>query len=237
MKIMSYNIQHGVGMDEQLNLKRIATVIQDAGAAIIGLQEVDRFYGNRSQFQDQVKTLAKLLDFDYCYGANLQEKSDHRDFQVSEYGIAILSQYPIESDHHILLESFGEEQRGVLNATISIGNQTMSIYNTHLGLDTRSRQSQVNELVSIIKAETDPCILLGDFNAHPNSKEILSLIMQSGLTESFQNVQDAHTFPSNKPKEKIDYIFISSTVKTWDPVVIQSNASDHLPIMVTCQLG
>ncbi|MGG4342090.1 endonuclease/exonuclease/phosphatase family protein [Paenibacillus lautus] len=59
--VMSYNIHHGVGLDEQLSLQRIAEVIRDSGAEIVVLQEVDRFYGERSDFQDQAKELAGLL--------------------------------------------------------------------------------------------------------------------------------------------------------------------------------
>ncbi|GGB52826.1 hypothetical protein GCM10011409_33000 [Lentibacillus populi] len=44
-----------------MDLEGIAKVIKDAGADVIGIQEVDRFYGDRSDFQDQIKKLAELL--------------------------------------------------------------------------------------------------------------------------------------------------------------------------------
>lgn len=69
--VMSYNIHHGVGIDGQLSLQRIADVIRDSGAEIVGLQEVDRHYGERSDFKDQAKELADLLGYHYAYGANL----------------------------------------------------------------------------------------------------------------------------------------------------------------------
>lgn len=57
--VMSYNIHHGVGLDNQLSLERIAGVIRDAGADIVGLQEVDRFYGERSGFRIKPKNWLK----------------------------------------------------------------------------------------------------------------------------------------------------------------------------------
>ena len=47
VKVMSYNIHHAVGQDGVLDLERIAKVIEDSGAEIIGLQEVDNHWGER----------------------------------------------------------------------------------------------------------------------------------------------------------------------------------------------
>lgn len=71
VKVMSFNIYHGVGLDNVLNLQRTAQVIRDAGAEIVGIQEVDRFWDSRSDFQDQAKELAEILGYHYVYGANL----------------------------------------------------------------------------------------------------------------------------------------------------------------------
>ena len=51
VKVMSYNIHHAVGQDGILDLERIAKVIEDSGAEIIGLQEVDNHWSERSQFE------------------------------------------------------------------------------------------------------------------------------------------------------------------------------------------
>jgi hypothetical protein len=51
--VASYNIHHGVGEDDQLDLDRIAEQIRTSGADIIGLQEVDRHWSSRSDFVDQ----------------------------------------------------------------------------------------------------------------------------------------------------------------------------------------
>lgn len=233
MKMMSYNIHHGVGLDDELNLNRIAAVIKNAGATIIGLQEVDRFYGERSNFQDQAKELATLLDYHYGYGANVEEPSQHPEFTTSQYGIAVLSKYPIISNEHLLLHSFGEEQRGVLKTAININEQTVHIYNTHLGLDSHSRQSQVNELIEMMNDDTQPHILLGDFNTGPDSQAITDLLQRTDLIDAFQHVQAAHSFPSDHPDQRIDYIFTSSSFTNKDQTVLHSQASDHLPIITT----
>lgn len=233
---MSYNIQHGVGLDGELNLKRIAAVIQDAAATVVGLQEVDRFYGERSQFKDQAKELATLLDCDYSYGPNVKIASQHLEFESSEYGIATLSRYPITSNEHLLLTSFGKEQRGVLKSTIDVNGQTINVYNTHLGLDSESRQAQVTELINMMSEDPRPSVLLGDFNAQPDSQEIQSLLEQTDLTDTFAQFQDAYSIPSDRPNRRIDYIFTSTSIVDKDQTVIQTEASDHLPIFTTSHM-
>jgi len=42
LRVMTYNIHVGVGMDKKLDLPRIAAVIKDQHADLVGLQEVDR---------------------------------------------------------------------------------------------------------------------------------------------------------------------------------------------------
>lgn len=237
MKIMSYNIHHGVGLDGDLNLERIATVIKNSNASIIGIQEVDRFYGERSDFQDQAKELALLLDYNYCYGANVEKPSEHSEIDKGQYGVAILSKYPIIEERHMLLNSFGEEQRGVLTAKIAVYDKELYVYNTHLGLDTKSRVSQVNELIELTKQHSGPNILVGDFNTEPESEEFQLLLQQTDLIDSFQNIKDAHTFPVLNPHKRIDFILTSSTLENAEQTVIHSEASDHLPIVTTCHFS
>ena len=42
MKLVSYNIRFGLGLDQQIDLERIADTVKDAD--IIALQEVERFW-------------------------------------------------------------------------------------------------------------------------------------------------------------------------------------------------
>ncbi|MEC8892658.1 MAG: endonuclease/exonuclease/phosphatase family protein, partial [Candidatus Poribacteria bacterium] len=59
IRVMTYNIHHGEGMDGHINLDRIATLIHSANVDLVGLQEVDR-HANRSYNLDMIKALAHL---------------------------------------------------------------------------------------------------------------------------------------------------------------------------------
>lgn len=232
MHIMSYNIQHGTDLDGQLDLERIAKVITASQGTIIGLQEVDKFYSERSDFKNQAKELATLLNFHYCYGANLNLEPTNGRTENRQYGIAILSKYPIVKSEHILLSSYGKEQRGVLGATIDKDGVQINIYNTHLGLDVPSRITQINELIDITAKFQGPKVLLGDLNTDPQSEEIQSLLKLTDFVDSFKNIRNANTFPSNEPNQRIDYIFTNTDIEILNQIVIHSDASDHLPIMI-----
>ena len=50
---MTYNIHHGASARGELNVHSIADVIAAHDAKIIGLQEVDRYWSERSAFRER----------------------------------------------------------------------------------------------------------------------------------------------------------------------------------------
>ena len=79
---MTYNIHHGAGYDGVLDLERIAVLIEKSGADVIGLQEVDRHWSERSNWVDQPAWLAKRLKMHYGYAANLEPQDFHGFFEA-----------------------------------------------------------------------------------------------------------------------------------------------------------
>lgn len=63
LRVMTFNIRHGKGLDGRVNLKRIIDDIRYGDPDIVALQEVDRFH-IRSRFTDQVNALKKALNMD-----------------------------------------------------------------------------------------------------------------------------------------------------------------------------
>ncbi|WP_042221564.1 endonuclease/exonuclease/phosphatase family protein [Oceanobacillus manasiensis] len=236
VNVMSYNIYHGVGLDGTLSLERIADVIRDAEAEIIGIQEVDRFYGERSDFQDQAKELAELLNYHYVYGANLDLEPGEGQKNNRQYGTAILSKYPIIDSENIFLSSFGKEQRGLLRAKVNVRGIHVNVYNTHLGLDVPSRMAQVEEVIDVTSSFSGPRILTGDLNAEPDSEEFQFLLDGGNFIDSFAGEENANTFPIIEPTKRIDYILHSPSIELSNQRVIYTEASDHLPIVTEMKI-
>ncbi|GIP35264.1 endonuclease/exonuclease/phosphatase family protein [Paenibacillus sp. J2TS4] len=229
VKVMSFNIRHGVGMDGVLDLERIASVIRDSGADIVGLQEVDRHYSARSDFEDQAKKLAEALGMHYRYAANLDRDPLEPGGKRRQYGTAVLSKYPIIQSQNHLLSSFGAEQRGLLETTINVKGNHVQFYTTHLGLTLEQRLAQIDEILAITGQYDRTTIITGDFNADPASEEIN--LMKTLYQDGFSDQNDAYTFPANLPRVRIDYIFLSESAELLNKSTIPSLSSDHLPII------
>jgi endonuclease/exonuclease/phosphatase family metal-dependent hydrolase len=233
---MTYNIRTGIGMDNQYDIRRIAEVIRQAGADFVALQEVDSYFSPRSLYEEQVGLLASQLDMYAAYGPNLLFTPDPGRKEQRQYGNAVLSRYPIQSWRNHYLTSYESEQRGALETEIAIGDQTISFYSVHLGLDKQQRLKQVQELIRIAGATPNPVIIGGDFNATPNSEEI------NAMTAEFHNVfagsPDALTVPAGDAKETIDYLFVRGKVHTGgEKTVIRALASDHYALLAELSIS
>lgn len=121
MRLLTYNIHSGVGLDGVLDLGRIADVIESAGADVVAVQEVDRFRREQSRFEDQPGGLAQRLGMHLAYAANLDDEPAHPGAPRAQYGTALLSRLPFESSTNTLLPCFdGSEQRGL--PTVLLGD-------------------------------------------------------------------------------------------------------------------
>lgn len=235
VKVMSYNIHHAEGVDGVLSLERIAKVIEDSGAEIIGLQEVDNHWSERSEFEDQAKWLADRLGMHYTYAANLDREPLNPGEPRRQYGTAVLSKYPIiQAANHPLTKIGNTEQRGLSETIINVKGHHLNFYNTHLALTSAEREIQIQEIIEIASKTEGPKVIMGDLNAKPDSKEMQPLLAQ--YKDSFADQNDAYTIPAENPNRRIDYIFTSNDMQTAHSEVISTIASDHLPIFTEITL-
>jgi len=160
MKLVSYNIQYGLGKDRRYDLARIAHEI--AGADVIALQEVDRYW-QRSGCVDSPAVIASHLpEHHWVYGANLDMNASLRDKDGQlinrrrQFGAMILSRLPIVSSRNHLLPKFGtliqhSIQQGALEAVIVAPRAgPVRVYSLHLShLSPATRVPQVEALLSI----------------------------------------------------------------------------------------
>jgi endonuclease/exonuclease/phosphatase family metal-dependent hydrolase len=233
--VMSFNIHHGQGTDGVLDLERIARVIRASGAGIAGLQEVDRHFAERSNWADQGAELAELLDWHVAYGANIDLNPPAPGRPRIQFGNAVLSRYPIacwENTH--LFRSPGEEQRGLLHAEVDVAGVRLHVYVTHLdAFSETDRVQQARQVVKLV-GENCPAVLLGDFNARPDTPEIGRL--RAALTDTWtaaagRGPHAAH--PADAPAARIDYIFTSQQLTAaWTSCSTdEPAASDHVPVV------
>lgn len=236
LDVMSFNIHHAQGTDDRLDLQRIARVVRESGADVVGLQEVDNHYSERSEWTDQPAELAAMLGYHVVFGANIDNAPPATGGDRVQYGTAILSRYPITaSDNTWLFKSPGQEQRGLLHATIDVRGRTVEFYNTHLAAGSQTdRLRQTDQVVDLIGAK-EPGILVGDFNALPDAQE--SQPLQEAFTDAWADSPhgrgDGATYPAEAPTERIDVIYTTGKVTPLVTRVVRvaPAASDHLPLI------
>lgn len=248
VSVMSFNIHYGADSDNNFDLERTASVIEDSGAEIIGLQEVDNQWGARSDFIDEAAWLADRLDMHVVYGANLNEPPLPGDTENRQYGTAILSEYPIvASENHLLTnieyEERPTEQRGLLEAVVNVRGNHIAFYSTHLDFQREEQRAlQVEEILEITGASKRPAVIVGDLNATPDAPELQPLF--SVFTDTFAALgqDDDYTFGPDleglpgsgsveNPTLRIDYILTARGATVTSAEVIRTTASDHLPIV------
>ncbi|MGI9623284.1 MAG: endonuclease/exonuclease/phosphatase family protein [Acidimicrobiales bacterium] len=235
---MSFNIHHGVGIDAVLDLDRIAATVSRSGAEVIGLQEVDRHFAERSSFVDQATYLADSLGMQVVFGANLDLDPLNPGQPRRQYGNAILSRFPIISWSNTLLPLLpGGEQRGLLEATLDIDGVQLNAYSTHLQHDSQEpRVAQVDAITELLAASKASVLLLGDLNATPDTPEIATMVDELTDTWVEAGVGDGFTYSTTNPSVRIDYVLTSADIAARTAAVVTSDSSDHLPVVATVVL-
>jgi endonuclease/exonuclease/phosphatase family metal-dependent hydrolase len=234
LRVMTYNIHVGVGMDKKLDLPRIAGVINAQHPDLVGLQEVDRGV-TRTQGIDEIAELAKLTRMDYAFAFNLR-------YQGGQYGVAILSRFPIRATDHRLYQNTREaERRGFIRAEVSVHGRLLNFVTTHLDYQyDDGRLFEAQQLLSALRDVKGPLIVVGDFNDIPAGRAYQLMRCQFGdaWIES-RSTEEGFSYPADKPAKRIDYIFFRSTdrARTKRAWIINTPASDHVPVVADLEVG
>ncbi len=251
--VMTYNIHFGVGVDFVYDLDRIADLIEEEKADIIGLCEVEQCTKNFN-YQDQAGHIANRLGFHYVYGPIFARKDG------GYFSNALISRYPIVSHRtHRLPVLYDNQKRAVLEAQVDVDGVLLSVFVTHLEVkDHESRMAQAEALLEIASHTEYPRIIMGDFNTIPTSS-VISLMLHDYndtyqvyrvLTDSAELVAEGlferdylkggYTIDPYDPNRRIDYIFSSFDIEVVGELgaarVRHSMASDHLPYIVTLEM-
>ena len=221
MKIMTFNILHCMNyLTKKISFEDFSHEIISTGADFVGLNEV-RGKGLLKDYTAQAKKLGKLTDMNYYFGKAINVAG------VAPYGNAFLSKYPIISAKTVKIPDPDPktgtemyESRCIIKTEIDAGEK-YTVLITHMGLNKDERESAVKTLLSI--APTEKCIIMGDFNCTPDSEELKPLHEKYRCSDT-----NDLTFPSDKPRIKIDYIFTSPDIETADKGTTTSIVSDHL---------
>ncbi|MFF2508908.1 endonuclease/exonuclease/phosphatase family protein [Streptomyces sp. NPDC058067] len=245
LRIATYNVHAGSGMDDVFDLDRQETALRALDADVIGLQEVDVHWGARSENRDVAQELATRLGMYVSFAPIYSLDPVTAGGPRREYGVAVLSRYPVRAavNHDITRLSTQDPHPvpapapGFGEVELKVRGVPVQVFVTHLDYrpDPSVRAAQVADTRRIMAEErTSPAdrqILLGDFNAEPTAPELAPLWKE--LTPADPG---ALTFPALNPVKRIDYVAVGEGVRVRDAAVAETLASDHRPVVADLTL-
>ncbi len=224
LKVASYNIHKGIGLDRRRNPRRILDVLHEIDADIVALQEADRRFFERRAVVD-----AGLLDEhkgDYKHvGFNMMPKS------IGWHGNAILVRTGAEILHAEPLYLDTLEPRGAVLAEVDPGSGPVRIIGMHLDLTGLYRVRQLQQLLELLDTRPAmPTILMGDTNDWNTGRRAA----MPTLPGQYHIADCGPSFHTRRPVLELDRIIYSQHFSCNDCGVHMSEtakrASDHLPI-------
>lgn len=256
MKLISFNI--GIKID---NSQKIGEFIQSQEPDIVAFQEIVRHF-DESVFKiykskcDIEKIIGERMPYHFfgpLWIADHTRKNGkiNRDFNgFIEQGNEIISKFPITeatNEHYYKHYEYSADRtnfytedhaRAVQIVELEIGEKKLQILNLH-GLYSKHKQdtertiSQCEYVLNAAKQKNIPTIIAGDFNLLPETKSIQL------LNKEFRNLINEYNITSTIPGSNdgsdfgvIDFIFINDKIKVNDFKVIDTEISDHCPLVL-----
>jgi endonuclease/exonuclease/phosphatase family metal-dependent hydrolase len=236
LKVMDWNIHHGIDMSEASNLDRVATWIANVNAHVVSLNEVEKQNGYNNN-ADEPAVLESALESRTgvpWYGCFAQING-----AATGQGNLVLSRIRIDACDRYLLST----NRSVARARLSVSGVIVTVFSTHLDDASASmRATQIGQLTSWAATAAEQRILMGDFNASPNASELQPL--RTGWDDAWAVAVangTAVSYPGNTAgntrNSRIDYIWRSKgatrlalqAAQVYDTGTI----SDHRPVSAT----
>lgn len=232
VRVLSFNILHGATTKGDFNLDVLAKLINDADPDFVALQEVDNRV-NRSRKYDLVTELGWRTKMSPIFARAMY-------YDGGEYGEGVLAKYSFLETRNIDLPYVSDQEpRAALEVICELRSQdTIAFVGTHLAHEgEEGRILQTRRINEAISNNQYPTILAGDLNAIPGSEPIN--ILEEMWESSYDKEDPEFTFPSDKPRIKIDYVMFypKNRWKVISKEVIKNTyASDHCAYLVTLLL-
>jgi endonuclease/exonuclease/phosphatase family metal-dependent hydrolase len=229
--VMTYNIHSAYSAAGRQDPEAIARAIEASGADIVTLNEVSRGWLIDGS-TDLVFWLSRRLAMPVLFKGTTDPI----------WGNAILTRDPVlQTGSGSLPLSHTLIARGYLWARVDVGGpEPLEVIATHLHQlepDHDVRLLQVPVLVDFW-GKRPYSLIMGDMNAQPDFPE-MDLFRQAGLTDSWAQAGegDGLSFSSTDPFERIDWIWHTQDMRAVSAHVPQTTASDHMPVVVTLEIG
>jgi endonuclease/exonuclease/phosphatase family metal-dependent hydrolase len=227
LRVATYNVHRCRGLDGRTNPARTAEVIRSIEADVIALQEV---VGAGPHSAGHAEELGALLGMGWVM-------APVRLLRGSQFGNVVLSRFPIHQHAQYDLSWKTCEPRGCQRVDVQIGDDTLHLYNVHLGTAFLERRHQAGRLSAIVhdRRVNGPKVVLGDFNEWMRGLATQMLSERLKSIDLRTHLRRRRTYPGVFPVLHLDHIYYEGQVEVTKVELPRTRlslmASDHLPLV------
>ena len=231
VRIVDYNVHMAVNLDGQVDPETLARTIEEQDPDVVVLQEIARGWVTNGT-TDLAEWMSVRLGMRYVFGPAAD----------GQFGNLVLSRLPIASSQTGHLGRFeGNMDRGWVRVEVDVGpaghegEARLTVIGTHLqhrDQDTPTRLRQIDVLLRDAWRGDGAAVIAGDMNDFPDSEEFAAFTSAGFL--SAQDEAGQGDLPTSwRDGTRIDYIFVTPDLGMSDFLRPYTEASDHLPLVVT----
>lgn len=237
LKVVSYNMRWRGGEDLQKLIELLRTDAEIGGAAIIGLQEVDR-KKKRTDYTNTARVIAEALGMHYAWAAPPVKEGEEE-----ETGVAILSPHAMKDVTRLVLphEGPGKRRRAAVGATVQVGETPVRVYSLHAEtrIPVAKKVEQWGAVIEDLKRHPQiaRAVVVGDFNTIKGKdvKAARKLFDEAGFATPFpDNLSTWHTLMF---KLKLDWLWLRGFEAGEFGIDKKVGLSDHWPLWVKLKSG
>ena len=225
LTISTFNVQNDIGKYSKEKTNIILDYLKKSKIDVLSLQEV---------YSSLDRDLRKNLPIPYTsYGRyrfilrRILNRINEKTPIITNYKVNSYKTYALP-----FLPSF--LKRVMTKVEIQDEDMTISVYNTHLDFQRDVvKKRQLNKILKIIKKDTNPIILMGDFNLKTNNTIFLDFIKElDDINIKHIDIKEK-TLKISKYHRAIDHIFVSKEFEVKEKKLITDiPTSDHYPVLV-----
>src|ERR671919_183957 len=198
IRVATYNIHRCRGLDGRTMPTRVAEVIRAIEPDVVALQEV---IGASPHGTGHAEELGALLGMGWVM-------APVRHLRGSLFGNVVLSRFPIRNHSQYDLSWKTCEPRCCQRVDIAIDEDTLHLYNVHLGTALLERRYQAGRLSAAVHDHRigTPKVVLGDFNEWTKGLATQTLSAKLQSIDLSQHLKRRRTYPGVFPLVHLDHI-------------------------------
>ncbi len=245
LSILQWNIWY------KEKVENIAEFLEHYKADIVCLQELTIESSNQT-VADTPKYIADKLGYGYHHQEIPIKSPDGKKITIAN---GIFSRFPITTRRSSWINKpvssggYEDEYRAYVEVGLKAEGKFLEVGTSHMSytdrfIDTLRKKKEASLLAKILKTKKTSYIFTGDLNSQPDSftvRELNKHLKHAGPAFG-QNTWTTKPFSyrgfeASKLNWRLDYIFTSKDIGIVSSEIIETNYSDHLPILARLKVN